>query len=118
MVMRAGEAFDWNRVSFILEAVEFDAKNGREKSGTTVWTRTCRFPFFQAHGRALDTFVEEHQDRSKNALQKSLEAAYNSWVEELKADQAQFVADRILTLVPQSLSYILFFLPPMSILSA
>lgn len=116
MVMRAGEAFDWNRVSFILEAV--DAKNGREKSGTAVWTRTCRFPFFQAHGRALDTFVEEHQDRSKNALQKSLEAAYNSWVEELKADQAQFVADRILTLVLQSLSYILFFLPPMSILSA
>ena len=85
-VMRAGESFDWNRVSFILEAGELDTKKMKvKKSGTLDF---CHFPFFQAHGRTLDSYVEEHQDRSKNALQKSLEAAYNSWVEELKADQA------------------------------
>ena len=84
--MRAGESFDWNRVSFILEAGELDTKKMKvKKSGTLDF---CHFPFFQAHGRTLDSYVEEHQDRSKNALQKSLEAAYNSWVEELKADQA------------------------------
>ena len=46
----------------------------------------------------MDSYVAEHQDRSRNALAKSHEAAFNSWVEELRADQAQFHAEHILLL--------------------
>lgn len=52
----------------------------------------------QARGKSMSEFVERRQDKSKNALMKSMEAAFNSWVEELRADQAQFCADKILTL--------------------
>jgi hypothetical protein len=37
-----------------------------------------------------------HQDRSRNALAKSVQAAFNSWCEDLKADQAQFVSEKLL----------------------
>ena len=57
------------------------------------------FPLYQAQGKTMETFVERHQDRSKNALSKSLEAAYSSWAEQLKADEAQFLADKIMSLV-------------------
>ena len=49
----------------------------------------------------MESFVEKHQDRSRNALTKSLEAAFASWTEQLKADEAQFVADKIMSLVPR-----------------
>ena len=41
----------------------------------------------------MDAFVAEHQDRSRNALQKSMEAAFGAFVEELRADQAQFQSE-------------------------
>eukprot|EP00435_Cladocopium_sp_Y103_P045988 s722_g13.t1 len=69
-IMKSAEDFDWNRVSFILEA----------------------------HGKSLEEFVEKHQGQSKNALRKSMEAAFAAWVEELRADQAQFCADKVLIL--------------------
>ena len=50
----------------------------------------------QAHGRTMDAYVAEHQDRSKNALSKALEASFMAWVEELKADQLQFSSEKIL----------------------
>lgn len=37
----------------------------------------------------------EHQDKCNSAAAKSLEAAYASWAEDLRADQAQFCAERI-----------------------
>lgn len=52
----------------------------------------------QAHGTSLQEYVEKHQDQSKNALRKSLEAAFAAWVEELRADQAQFCADKVMLL--------------------
>ena len=55
----------------------------------------------EAKGKTLEDYVEKHQDRSRNALQKSHEAAYNAWVEELRADQVQFVSDKILRLVSE-----------------
>ena len=53
----------------------------------------------QAHGKSLNDFVEKHQDSSKNALRKSLEAAFAAWCEEVRADQAQYCADKVMTLV-------------------
>ena len=42
--------------------------------------------------------MSEHQDRSRNALQKAAEASFLAWCEELKADQAQFLSEKILCL--------------------
>lgn len=58
----------------------------------------CLKLFMQAQGKAIHEFVATHQDRSKNALLKSLDAAYLAWTEELRADQTQFVSDQILPL--------------------
>ena len=44
----------------------------------------------------MHEYVATHQDRSKNALLKSIEATYLAWVEDLKADQAMFISDNIL----------------------
>ncbi|CAK9099407.1 Uncharacterized protein SCF082_LOCUS46557 [Durusdinium trenchii] len=60
------ENLEWQRISFVLEAT----------------------------GKNLETYVEKHQDQSRNALKKSMEAAFNAWVEELHADQTQFMADK------------------------
>ena len=46
--------------------------------------------------RLWKAMLPQHQDSARNALEKSKEAAYNSWVEELRADQAQFVSEKIL----------------------
>ncbi|CAK9024300.1 Uncharacterized protein SCF082_LOCUS16566 [Durusdinium trenchii] len=48
----------------------------------------------KATGRTMDSFVAAHQDKSKNALSKALEASFVAWVEELKADQAQFSSEK------------------------
>ena len=50
----------------------------------------------QAQGQAVHDYVATHQDRSRNALAKSVQAAFNSWCEDLKADQAQFVSEKLL----------------------
>jgi len=42
--------------------------------------------------------VQDKQDKAKNAHVKSLQAAFGAWVEDLRADQAKFDADRILKL--------------------
>ena len=44
----------------------------------------------------MDSFVAAHQDKSKSALSKALEASFVAWVEELKADEAQFMTEKIL----------------------
>lgn len=53
---------------------------------------------WEAQGKMMIDYVASHQDRSKNALLKSIEATYLVWVEDLRADEAQFVSDRILNL--------------------
>ena len=40
--------------------------------------------------------MTQQQDKSKNALTKSHEAAFGAWVEELRADQSQFLSEKIL----------------------
>ncbi|CAK9104768.1 Uncharacterized protein SCF082_LOCUS48858 [Durusdinium trenchii] len=65
--MKSCEPFDWNRLPFILEA----------------------------HGRSMDEFVSTHQDKSRNALIKAHEAGFLAWSEELKADQAQFMSEKL-----------------------
>lgn len=47
--------------------------------------------------------MEKHQDQSRNALKKSMEAAFNAWVEELHADQTQFMADKVMRLALKDL---------------
>lgn len=46
----------------------------------------------------MESYVAEHQDRSRNALLKSLDAAFKSWCEDLRADESQFLAEKILYL--------------------
>ena len=46
----------------------------------------------------MDEYVNAHQDRSRNALNRAMEAGFLAWVEELRADQAQFSSERILSL--------------------
>ena len=71
----------------------------RRMGKTLTSIRPTNYPFsLQAHGKSLSEFVEKHQDQSKNALRKSMEAAFKAWVEELRADQAQFCADKVLML--------------------
>ncbi|CAK9103440.1 Uncharacterized protein SCF082_LOCUS48319, partial [Durusdinium trenchii] len=48
-----------------------------------------------AQGRTLEQYVQDHQDKSRNALQKSLQAAFAAWKEELAADQAAFAAEKL-----------------------
>jgi len=43
-------------------------------------------------------YVAEHQDRSKNAMKKSMEAAFLAFSEDLRSDQTQFTSDLILIL--------------------
>ena len=42
--------------------------------------------------------MQDKQDKAKNAHVKSLQAAFGAWVEDLRADEAKFDADRILKL--------------------
>lgn len=55
-------------------------------------------PFSKAQGQAVQDYLTNHQDRSRNALTKSMRAAFSSWCEDLKADQAQFVQEKLLSL--------------------
>lgn len=43
----------------------------------------------------MDEFVSTHQDKSRNALIKAHEAGFLAWSEELKADQAQFMSEKL-----------------------
>eukprot|EP00435_Cladocopium_sp_Y103_P057773 s599_g20.t1 len=42
----------------------------------------------------METYVHSHQDKSRNALNKALEASLLAWHEELRADQAQFESEK------------------------
>ena len=53
---------------------------------------------WQAQGKVMHDYVSTHQDRSKNALLKSIEAAFLAWAEDVKTDQAQFLSEKILNL--------------------
>ena len=46
----------------------------------------------------MDNFVAQHQDKSRNALSKAVEASFLAWLEELRADEAQFSAEKIMML--------------------
>lgn len=54
--------------------------------------------YVQASGRTMESFVHQHQDKSRNALNKAHEASFVAWVEELKADQSQFASEKLLNL--------------------
>ena len=51
----------------------------------------------EVRGTTLDNFISEAQDRQKNALSKSVQAAFLSWQEQLQNDQIQFEQASILS---------------------
>ena len=50
----------------------------------------------QLRGECLEQYVAAAQDTTKNAQSRSLQAAYNCWVEQLRADQVTFNAQLIM----------------------
>ncbi|CAK9022243.1 Uncharacterized protein SCF082_LOCUS15770 [Durusdinium trenchii] len=78
--------------------LEVDAFRGKDVFAEILETtaETANLYFQRAQGKSMETFMQDHQDRSRNALTKSMEAAFSSWCESLKADQAQFQAEQIL----------------------
>ena len=52
----------------------------------------------QIKGETLETFVAQAQSTTKNAVEKSLEAAYQAWEQQLLSDQAVFQNEVILCL--------------------
>ena len=98
-VLKAKAEFEIDRIPFLLEAT---------------WAYICYALFFfyrgfliipgkklkplQAAGKTLDEYMIQHQDRSRNALLKSQEAAFLAWCEELKADQSQYDAESFMSL--------------------
>lgn len=49
-------------------------------------------------GQHIEQYVSENQDRARNARNRSLEAAFAAWAEDLRSDQTKFEADKILIL--------------------
>ena len=52
----------------------------------------------QVKGETVETFIAAAQDRTRNALNNSLLAAFNAWQEQLKGDQVSFESQKILPL--------------------
>ena len=52
----------------------------------------------KVRGQAVEDFITSAQDRSKNAQEKSLQAAFAAWLESLRADQVLFESQKIMTL--------------------
>ena len=46
----------------------------------------------------MNDYVNSHQDKSRNAMNKAVEASFQAWVEELRADQAQFTSEKVMNL--------------------
>jgi hypothetical protein len=46
----------------------------------------------------MNDYVNSHQDKSRNAMNKAVEASCQAWVEELRADQAQFTSEKVMNL--------------------
>ncbi|CAL1131960.1 unnamed protein product [Cladocopium goreaui] len=67
-VMRAGEPFDWKRINFVLEV----------------------------RGQTVESFISQSQDRQRNAMQKSVQAAFRAWQEQLASDQVIFEQQQIM----------------------
>eukprot|EP00438_Fugacium_kawagutii_P011632 Skav222046 [mRNA] locus=scaffold1020:324341:331943:+ [translate_table: standard] len=55
------------------------------------------FVDLQVKGSTLEDFVTQAQDRQKNAYNKSMVAAFQSWAQQLQADQVSFESQRIMT---------------------
>lgn len=54
------------------------------------------FVCFQVKGETLEQFMEDAQDRSRNAREKSLQAGFEAWKEQLRADQMSFQSNQIM----------------------
>ena len=50
----------------------------------------------QIRGETVENFISDAQDRSRNALAKSLEAGFNSFCEQLSNDQMQYEQAQLL----------------------
>lgn len=73
----------------------------------------CFKSSLKIRGQSVEIFIESAQNRSNNAHQKSMLAAYASWEESLHADQVTFESNKILTLACIFRSpWILFDVPP------
>lgn len=52
-------------------------------------------PSLEVRGEVVDDFIADSQDRQKNAVSRSLAAAYNVWRESLQSDQIKFESEKI-----------------------
>ena len=52
----------------------------------------------QVKGQTIQDFISEAQDKSRNALAKSNQAAFRAFAEQLKSDQALFEQEAIMIL--------------------
>lgn len=52
----------------------------------------------QIRGETVENFISAAQDRSRNALAKSLEAAFLAFCEQLQSDQMQYTQSQLLHL--------------------
>ena len=52
----------------------------------------------QIRGASVEDFIVQAQDRQKNAYAKSMAAAYESWVEQLRSDEITYESQRIMPL--------------------
>jgi hypothetical protein len=57
-------------------------------------------------GQTVESFISQSQDRQRNAMQKSVQAAFRAWQEQLASDQVIFEQQQImlLSLTRKSLS--------------
>lgn len=52
----------------------------------------------QVKGESIEQFIQESQDKTRNAKAKSEQAAFLVWTEQLKSDQGMFAAVKISSL--------------------
>lgn len=52
----------------------------------------------QIKGTTVEQFIADAQDRTKNALNNSMQAAYRHWEEQLRSDEISFQSEKILQL--------------------
>ena len=58
--------------------------------GGCIWCESVPLLPLKIRGETVETFIAEAQDKSRNALMKSLEAGFNAFCEQLSNDEMQF----------------------------
>ena len=64
--------------------------------GGCIWCESVPLLPLKIRGETVETFIAEAQDKSRNALMKSLEAGFNAFCEQLSNDEMQFEQAQLL----------------------